>query len=118
VDATKQAKPGDDPSTLLFNAPPAYWIDLNAYNPIVVAQKLTQPMLILQGERDYQVTMIDFQGWKDGLAGRDNVTFKSYEDLNHLFLSGEGPSSPAEYQTPGHVAGQVISDIADWIQAH
>jgi dienelactone hydrolase len=118
VDATKQAKPGDDPSTLLFNAPPAYWIDLNAYNPIAVAQKLTQPMLILQGERDYQVTMVDFQRWKNGLAGRDNVAFKSYEDLNHLFMSGEGPSSPTEYQTPGHVAGQVISDIADWIQAH
>jgi dienelactone hydrolase len=118
VEATKHAQPGDDPSTLLFNVPPAYWIDLNAYNPVAVAQKLSQPMLILQGERDYQVTMVDFQGWKDGLGGRDNVTFKSYPDLNHLFMSGKGPSSPAEYQTPGHVAGQVIADIAGWIQAH
>jgi dienelactone hydrolase len=118
VEATRHAQPGDDPSTLLFNAPPAYWIDLNAYNPVAVAQQLTQPMLILQGERDYQVTMADFQGWKDGLGGRDTVTFKSYPDLNHLFISGKGPSSPAEYQTPGHVAGQVIDDIAGWVQAH
>jgi dienelactone hydrolase len=118
VEATRHAQPGDDPSTLLFNAPPAYWIDLNAYDPVAVAQQLTQPMLILQGERDYQVTMVDFQGWKDGLGGRDNVTFKSYPDLNHLFMSGEGPGSPAEYQTAGHVAGQVIDDIASWVQAH
>lgn len=118
VEATRHAQPGDDPSTLLFNAPPAYWIDLNTYHPVAVAQQLTQPMLILQGERDYQVTMIDFQGWKDGLGGRDTVTLKSYPDLNHLFMSGEGPDSPAEYQTPGHVAGQVIDDIASWVQTY
>jgi len=117
VQATRRVQPSDDPSTLLFNAPPSYWIDLNAYEPVAVAQQLTLPMLILQGERDYQVTMVDFQGWQDGLGGRDNVTFKSYPNLNHLFMSGEGPGSPADYETPGHVADQVIADITAWIYA-
>lgn len=113
--ATRQAKPGDDPATLLFGAPPSYWIDLNQYDPVAVAQEITLPMLILQGERDYQVTLTDLEGWSAGLAGRSNLTIKTYADLNHLFISGDGPANPDEYDVPGHVAETVIADIADWI---
>jgi len=35
-------------------------------------------MLILQGERDYQVTMPEFARWKAALAARTDVTFHSY----------------------------------------
>ena len=115
IEATQNVQPGDDPATLLFHAPAAYWIDLNAYDPVAVASTLAVPMLILQGERDYQVTMVDFAGWQAGLAARDNLTFKSYPGLNHLFISGEGPGSPAEYDIPGHVAEPVVQDMADWI---
>jgi uncharacterized protein len=117
VDATRAVDPGDDLATLLFNAPPSYWLDLNAYDPVSVARTLAQPLFILQGERDYQVTLVDFQGWQDGLAGREDVTFKLYPDLNHLFISGEGPITPAEYELAGHVAAEVIEDIARWILA-
>jgi hypothetical protein len=55
----------------------SYWKDLDAYNPVQAAAKLTIPMLILQGERDDQVTMLDLQGWRDGLRDRANVTIKS-----------------------------------------
>jgi hypothetical protein len=41
--------------------------------------------------------------------------FISYPALNHLLISGEGPSTPIEYNQPGHVAEDVVSDIADWI---
>jgi hypothetical protein len=34
-----------------------------------------------------------------------------------LFIAGSGPSLPAEYLTPGHVAEEVIVDIANWILA-
>ena len=30
--------------------------------------------------------------------------------------AGSGPSSPAEYNRPGHVDGSVVADIAAWIQ--
>ena len=82
-----------------------------------MAQTLAQPLLILQGERDYQVTMEDFGRWQAALQGRENVTFKSYPALNHLFMEGEGPSSPAEYEQAGYVAEEVIRDIASWIQS-
>lgn len=117
VEATKAAQPDDDPATLLFHTPPAYWIDLNAYDPLAAVQDVAAPLLILQGERDYQVTLDDLAGWQSALEGRDDVTFKTYADLNHLFLSGEGDPNPAEYQQPGHVAEAVINDIAGWITA-
>ncbi|MBN2305396.1 MAG: alpha/beta fold hydrolase [Anaerolineae bacterium] len=115
IDITLNAQPGDDPGTLLFNAPAAYWVDLNAYDPAATIQTVTMPVLVLQGERDYQVTMTDFQGWQ---VGRENMTFISYPTLNHLFTSGEGPSTPAEYDQPGNVAEDVINDITSWILAH
>lgn len=101
--------------TRVLGASAAYWLNLRDYDPAAVAATLTQPMLILQGERDYQVTMKDFDGWKKSLSSRDNVVFKSYPRANHLFIEGEGKSTPAEYQTTGHVAQQVVEDIARWI---
>ena len=74
-------------------------------------------MLILQVEGDYQVTLEDdFKGWKDGLADREKVEFKTYPDLNHLFMPGIGKSTPTEYQIAGNVAQTVIEDIAKWVE--
>lgn len=100
---------------LPLGIPASYWLDLKAYDPAVVAAELTTPMLILQGERDYQVTLVDFAGWKKGLASRNNVQFISYPNLNHLFIEGEGKSSPAEYSNVGHVSEAVVDDIANWV---
>src|SRR5262249_16239947 len=49
--------------------PASYWLDMKKYDPAATAAKLKVPMLILQGERDYQVTMDDFAGWKKALKG-------------------------------------------------
>ena len=98
------------------SAPDSYWKDFDAYKPAEAAAKLTIPMLILQGERDYQVTLADLQGWRDALRGRPNVTIKSYPALNHLFLPGEGKSTPAEYERAGRIPDAVFDDIANWIK--
>jgi uncharacterized protein len=108
-------KPGDLVDVFGAKVPGSYWLDLRGYHPAELAAKLTVPMLILQGQRDYQVRMTDFESWKKALAGRSNVTFKSYPALNHLFLAGTGPSTPADYQQPGHVSEQVIADVSAWI---
>jgi dienelactone hydrolase len=103
-------------STLLLGAPASYWLDLRAHDAVAEAKSLKQPLLILQGGRDYQVTQIDFKNWKNGLAGMNHVTFKLYPNLNHLFVPGEGQSSPQEYEKPGHVNDAVVEDIASWIK--
>ncbi len=99
----------------LLNLPVSYWLDLKGYDPVEEAKKLPIRVLILQGERDFQVSMKDFELWKAGLAGRKEVTVESYPALNHLFIAGEGKSSEAEYRKPGHVAPEVIERIAKWI---
>ena len=81
---------------LMKAAPESYWKDLNAYKPAETAAALTMPILILQGERDYQVTLDDLRGWRAALGGHPGVTIKTYSSLNHLFLPGEGKSTPAE----------------------
>ena len=75
-----------------------------------------RPMLVLQGDRDYQVTAAeDFDGFRRALGGRANVTFRLYPGLNHRFIAGEGPSTPEEYERPGHADARVIADIAGWL---
>lgn len=103
-------------SELPLAIPAAYWLDLRDYSGPQTAKELTQPMLILQGGRDYQVTQADFSLWKRALSSRKNVKFKFYEKLNHLFIEGRGKSIPAEYETPGHIARIVIEDITGWIK--
>lgn len=105
----------DSGNALILGAPASYWIDLRGYNPAVEAKSIEKPLFVLQGERDYQVTMDEFMLWKDALEGLNNVTLKSYEGLNHLYIYGEKKSEPSEYNQPGAVDGRVIEDIADWI---
>jgi dienelactone hydrolase len=109
--------PGTSSADLLLGAPAAYWLDLRPYRPADAAAKMTRPLLILQGQRDYQVTMDDLQGWKAALTGRANVTFKVYPKLNHLFIAGEGKPGPADYEQAANVSPDVVKDIADWIGA-
>lgn len=102
---------------LLFGVSAPYWIDLQDYDPVETASELDMPMLILQGERDYQVTMEDLARWQS-LLPSPRIECKSYPRLNHLFITGEGRSVPAEYGTAGHVAVEVIDDIAGWCDRH
>jgi uncharacterized protein len=107
-------KPSDSTKTIL-GVPGSYWLDLAKYDVVRTALSLSLPTLILHGERDYQVTMTDLNGWKRSVSTKKNVTIKSYPKLNHLFLEGEGKSLPSEYQREGFIPDYVISDIAAWI---
>lgn len=100
----------------IFGAPPSYWLDLRDYDMFRTAREIPQPMLILQGERDYQVGMTDFERWQDELAARPHVTCKSYPGLNHFFIVGQGKPSLEELRTRGQMSATVIDDIADWVK--
>jgi len=96
---------------------PAYWLDLRGYQPAEVAKSLAMRILVLQGGRDYQVTADgDYPAWQNALGGKRNATLKLYPKLFHLFIEGEGPSTPQEYFVEGHVSDEVIQDIAGWIK--
>jgi dienelactone hydrolase len=103
----------------LLMAPPSYWLDLRGYYPPELALKIEQPILILQGARDYQVTTEDFENWKKALSGRPGVEFKLYPKLNHLFFEGKGIPTPNEYGLiHGSVAEEVIDDLESFVKKH
>jgi len=113
----KALEPSAENPPVVLGLPSAWLLDVKSYDPAAAAARLSMPLFFLQGERDFQVSMKDFERWKSALANRANATFHSYPDLNHLFISGKGKSVPAEYVTPGNVSADVISDIASWIAA-
>ena len=111
----KSLEPGDESSPAVMGNAVHYWLDLKDYDPVGDAAKIGMPVLVLQGERDYQVGMKDFELWKTGLA-KKGVVAKSYPALNHLFVAGTGKSTQAEYAKPGHVAAEVIADIIGFVK--
>lgn len=102
----------------LLGTPPSYWLDLAQYDPVVEAQRITKPILFIQGGRDYQVTNTDYKLWQDGLKQHANAEFQYFDNLNHLFMSGTGKSTPAEYQAKGTVNEEIPAAMADFIQRH
>ncbi|MDA7803125.1 alpha/beta fold hydrolase [Crocinitomix sp.] len=104
-------------SPLPFGLPAAYWNYLLKYNQIDIAKTIQQPILILQGERDYQVTPKELEIWKSNLANKTNVTYKKYVKLNHFMKEGEGKSYPSEYMKALPLPSYLVDDIVNWIKA-
>ncbi|NDV59018.1 alpha/beta fold hydrolase [Bacteroides sp. 519] len=98
--------------------PENYWKSMRDYKQLDVVAKLKLPIFIVQGERDYQVTMEDFGMWKTALKKNKKAAFKSYPKLNHLLHEGEGKATPDEYSEEKYIPGYVMEDIANWIKSN
>lgn len=105
-----------DTIALPLGLPKGYWEFLRAYRPVEVAANLDCPLLVLQGERDYQVTMQDYGLWLMGLLTRPKAQLKSYPALNHLLQEGKGKSTPLEYNEARPVPSYVADDVAGFIR--
>jgi fermentation-respiration switch protein FrsA (DUF1100 family) len=73
-------------------------------------------VLVLQGKRDYQVTLEDFALWQVALSDTSGACLVLYDELDHLFRAGQGPSGPDGYTRWAPVESEVIGDIADWLR--
>ena len=99
-----------------------YFKDLAARSFGVYVRDVSVPILVMQGGRDFQVHADkDFVLLQDLLEGRDNVTFRLYDDLNHLFMHTTATNfiehAAGITQTPGHVDTHVLQDIVEWVLA-
>lgn len=91
-----------------------------SYDPLVAARKLRQPVLILHGGLDRQVSV----GQADTLArviregGNGDVTVRIFPRLNHLFLVSPSDGSPAEYAAiqDTRLAPEVLDTLAAWLK--
>ena len=121
VAATVAVRNGDAAEGVLLGAPLTYWKQLDAVRPAddLAAAREFDPslrVLIVRGDRDFQVTAADWAAWRAATAGDAAVAARLYPSLNHLFVSRTGPPTPLEYELPGHVAEALVADVAAWVK--
>ncbi|MBJ7932526.1 DUF3887 domain-containing protein [Bacillus cereus group sp. N31] len=94
-----------------------FWDSIRKVKAAEMSKEQKTPLLIIQGERDYQVqSKIEIPLWKEQLKERDNVDYRLYPKLNHFFTEGDGElSKPDEYYSPANIPEYVINDIATWV---
>jgi dienelactone hydrolase len=100
---------------LPLGLPASYWRDLRAYRPAEVARTLSDPMLVMQGERDYQATMADFEQWQAALGGRPQVELRTFPTLNPPLIPEEDRRTPDDFRAANHVPAELVDYIGNWI---
>lgn len=97
-----------------------YFKDMGEHSVSKYVDDLKKPILIMQGEKDFQVKVDkDFSAYQNLLKDKPNATFKLYSNLNHVFVPsvyGCITKAKKEYNVEQHIDETVIADIADWIQ--
>lgn len=91
-----------------------FWL---SYDPILTAKRVKQPVLILQGLTDTQISPEQADSLAAAVRGGGNqaVTLRTFPSTNHLFL--EDPSGAASGYGAlknAHVRPEVLGALADW----
>jgi hypothetical protein len=105
---------------LILGRPATYWRDLMSVDLVRKLPSTKVPVLVLQGEKDFEVRKdLDFDVLRAsvGSAG-GRIAYRSFPGLNHYFIAIEGASSGSEYGAPGSFDADAIGVIADWILSH
>ncbi len=97
-----------------------YFKEMGEHSASDYLMNLTKPVLILQGEKDFQATVNDdYSQYQKLMEGKENVTFHLYEGLNHAFvksISDDIMMAKQEYKPRRDVDKRVIEDIVSWIK--
>ncbi|MDR6553334.1 prolyl oligopeptidase family serine peptidase [Paenibacillus qinlingensis] len=92
-----------------------YYKEMDAHPASEYLENMTKPVLIMQGEKDFQVyANKDYKAYQTILDGKSNASFKLYIGLNHLFMTST-TGTVEEYKTPSHVDQAVLKDLSTWI---
>ena len=97
----------------------SYMYDWDRYPMMDSLEKVRLPVIVLQGEEDFQATMEgDFLPLMEAFGNSARFTFKSYPGLNHLFMKTEIGvfHTTDEYQTEGFVAFETIETLLSWVR--
>ena len=97
----------------------SYFYDWDHYPMMDSLSKANLPVLVLQGEEDFQATMDgDFLPFMEAYGNSARFTFQSFPGLNHLFMKSEIGvfHTTEEYQIEGFVAFETVEALVSWIQ--
>ncbi len=88
------------------------------YDPIPTAKRVKTPTIILQGEKDQQVTFEQANKLAAAMkaGGNKDVTVKVVPNLNHLFIA-DSSGNPAGYVNlkSNKVSSEVLGLMAEWL---
>lgn len=97
-----------------------YW-EMMQTDAVSLIKKLKVPTYIVQGNRDFEVTLDDgIDAYEDDIESKySSVTYKLFRNLNHLLMLYDGPAeskgTAAEYDTPATLDKQAGRYMADWV---
>ena len=96
------------------------WIkEFWTYDPLPTIRKVHQPILILQGALDRQITADQATMLEEAArsAGNKDVTKRVFPNLNHLFLSATtGAFSEYSKLETTNIPDEVLKTFGDWLQ--
>jgi len=96
-----------------------YWWDMHRNPAAEIIESITVPFLVMHPANDLHVCATkDFGSYKELLGERDNVTFRFYEGLNHLFMPSTAENILElmdEYAIKSKIKPQVLRDIKEWV---
>ena len=116
METTRLNKLGNiKPDSLIVGLPASYWVDINNYDQVATAKKLSQRIMVIQGGMDFQVSEADYKIWSTALGKKANLKF--YPELNHPLTVQTEKGTAEQYKKPANVAEVVINDVAAWIKA-
>jgi fermentation-respiration switch protein FrsA (DUF1100 family) len=116
----KAVREGRDLSKYPAEARLPWVIEWMKYDPIPTIRKVRQPLLILQGTLDQQVSADQAQLLEEAAraSGNKDVTIHLFQGLNHLFLQAQtgAVSEYSSLQTTS-ISGEVLLTISEWLQS-
>jgi hypothetical protein len=104
-------------NTVIIGMPAIYHLSIIESLPLRYIQRNQTPVLIIHGDRDFQVfTEPDFRMLEGATRELDYVTAILYDNVNHLLMqSRTGYNDMREYMVAGRVDEGVLRDIVSWV---
>ena len=105
--------------TMIFGMPAVYQLSIVESLPQIFIIRNTKPVLILHGDRDFQVfTEQDFNVLVSYTQGIEHVQTILYDNVNHMFMQSQTSYNDIrDYMPTDRVYEQVLRDILAWINS-
>jgi dienelactone hydrolase len=89
------------------------------YDGAAMAARVTAPVLILHGEKDYQVPVAEAEKTASAIrrGGNRDVTVRTFPATNHLFLGDAGVGFSYEKLPTYDLSPAILGALADWLAA-
>ena len=72
------------------------------------------PLMLLQGDKDFETEVSDFEKWQSIFTGRAHTAYHLYKTLGHYMFTGGTEPGLSDYDVKASVNSGVITDIANW----